>query len=519
MQVILYKYNGRTNAISKELPTSSLTLEGVLKEGTSLLNPSILIESTNYDKVVNDSNIRVGYLNNGIFRKISYNQLERLFDYNYAYIPDFKRYYFITDINSFRTNLWRIDMKVDVLKTYEHDIISQTQYVSRYESASSYRYKDNLSVFNPVNNVEETEPESGSFVNTIFNKLESDNQYNVVVSTISARSLLGNYQTKPSFSILPEVEAQFLESPCTNTYVLKSKSDIIQLAYKLSLTDYSKYSSYVLSAVRFPMTINHLSPKNTELYVGNNETIPGINNSSSDLQNYIVGDFYYTNDNITSDIYEQTTIEIYVPYLGWVRLNTQDVMNKRIVITYDVNLYSGESNVSIIDYNNKKLLYYSQCQLGTPLSLTSSNKYDVDTTNSLRFLNMALSLATTAVGASSGNPALAKVGLYNSIKNVSSFVTGAMTNYVTTSGSVTNALSGNVTPQNVRIKVTYPTRVNRDEYFASRYGYPYNKSIQLYYLNSGKYFKCDGVQLIAIENATKTEQDEIKSLLENGVYR
>ena len=519
MQVILYKYNGRTNTISKELPTSSLTLEGVLKEGTSLLNPSILIESTNYDKVVNDSNIRVGYLNNGVFRNITYNQLERLFDYNYAYIPDFKRYYFITDISSFRTNLWRIDMKVDVLKTYEHDIISQTQYVSRYESASSYNYKDNLAVFNPVNNVEETEPTSGSFVNTIFNELESDTPYNVVVSTISSRSLLGNYDSKESFSILPEVEAQFLESPCTSTYVLRRRSDIISLAYKLSLSDYSKYNSFVLSAVRFPMTINHLTAYNTDLYVGNNETIPNIYNSSSQFKNYIVGDFKYTNDNITSDIYEQTTIEIYVPYLGWVRLNTQDVMNKRIVITYDVNYYSGESNVSIIDYNNNKLLYYSQCQLGTPLSLTSSNQYDVDSNNTLRFLNMALSLATTAVGASSGNTAIAKVGLYNSVKNVSSFITGTMTNYVTTSGSVTNALSGNVTPQKVRIKVTYPTRVNRDEYFAIHYGYPYNKTIQLYYLDYGKYFKCDGVQLIAIENATKTEQDEIKSLLESGVYK
>lgn len=519
MQVILYKYSGRTNTIAKELPTTTLTLEGVLKEGTSLLNPSILIESTNYDRVVNDSNIRVGYLNNGIFRKVAYNQIEHLFDYNYAYIPDFKRYYFITDINSFRTNLWRIDMKVDVLKTYEHAIISQTQYVSRYEGASSYKYKDNLAIFNPINNVEEIEPDSGSLVNTIFNELEYDNNYNVVVSTISARSVLSNYQRKPSFSILPEVAAQFLESPCTSTYVLKTRHDVSQLAFDLSLTDYSKYSSYVLSAVRFPMTINHLTPKSTELYVGYNESIPGINNSSTDFQNYIVGDFTYTNDNITSDIYEQTTIEIYVPYLGWVRLNTQDVMNKRIVITYDVNYYSGESNVSIIDYNNNKLLYYSQCQLGIPLSLISSNKFDVDSNNTLRFLNMAISLATTIGGTASGNYPLAKVGLYNSIKSASNFATGLMTNYVTTSGSVTNALSGNVTPQQVRIKATYPTRVNRDEYFAIHYGYPYNTSIQLYYLDYGKYFKCDGVQLNEIENATKTEQDEIKSLLESGVYK
>ena len=55
--------------------------------------------------------------------------------YNYAYIPEFKRYYFIDDI-SYSVGTWSISMHCDVLATYRNDIINSNQYVSR--SASSY---------------------------------------------------------------------------------------------------------------------------------------------------------------------------------------------------------------------------------------------------------------------------------------------------------------------------------------------------------------------------------------------
>ena len=54
---------------------------------------------------------------------------------NYAYVPDFNRYYFITDITS-KQGFWYISCTCDVLATYKTDIGSQTHYVLR--SASQY---------------------------------------------------------------------------------------------------------------------------------------------------------------------------------------------------------------------------------------------------------------------------------------------------------------------------------------------------------------------------------------------
>lgn len=73
---------------------SSLELTGALRGESSVINPSFLIE---------DSNPSL---------------------YNYCYIEDFGRYYFITNITSVRTGIWKIDCAVDVLMSFKSQILN-----------------------------------------------------------------------------------------------------------------------------------------------------------------------------------------------------------------------------------------------------------------------------------------------------------------------------------------------------------------------------------------------------------
>lgn len=75
------------NVAEKDFETVD-TLTGTLKNETSITQPSILIE---YEGALQDC--------------------------NYFYIPQFQRYYFITDIKSVRTDLWQISGRCDVLTT------------------------------------------------------------------------------------------------------------------------------------------------------------------------------------------------------------------------------------------------------------------------------------------------------------------------------------------------------------------------------------------------------------------
>lgn len=109
MNVILCNNNSEPNKINKNI-SNLLTLSGNLKEETSILNPVVLIE------------------------------IEDPAEYNYAYIPEFNRYYFINDIVSVRNGIWRISMTVDVLMSFKSSILNVPVIVSDTEYLGSDMY-------------------------------------------------------------------------------------------------------------------------------------------------------------------------------------------------------------------------------------------------------------------------------------------------------------------------------------------------------------------------------------------
>lgn len=90
--ISLFKTNSENNRVVKTL-TDEKQLSGELRNQTSVLNPSIRIESA-----------------------------DNISAYNYAYISEFGRYYYITDIVSVRTNCWVVSLRCDVLMSYKDEI-------------------------------------------------------------------------------------------------------------------------------------------------------------------------------------------------------------------------------------------------------------------------------------------------------------------------------------------------------------------------------------------------------------
>lgn len=91
MVIDLYINSSENNRVSKVL-SGKFELTGTLRGETNVVNPEILIEHTNPT------------------------------GYNYAYIPEFNRYYFINEFTSVRNGLWRVRLSVDVLETYKTQI-------------------------------------------------------------------------------------------------------------------------------------------------------------------------------------------------------------------------------------------------------------------------------------------------------------------------------------------------------------------------------------------------------------
>ena len=85
MIITFYNNISEKNVIRKTI-NNPLTISGTLRESTSVINPIITVEAP-----------------------------VTLIGYNYCYIPDFSRYYYVVDVKSMRNNLWAVTLRVDVL--------------------------------------------------------------------------------------------------------------------------------------------------------------------------------------------------------------------------------------------------------------------------------------------------------------------------------------------------------------------------------------------------------------------
>ena len=61
--------------------------------------------------------------------------------FNYAYIPEFNRYYFVDKIELFPNGIYNITLKVDVLESFKNDIKNSYGMISRQTNINNY-YND-----------------------------------------------------------------------------------------------------------------------------------------------------------------------------------------------------------------------------------------------------------------------------------------------------------------------------------------------------------------------------------------
>lgn len=103
MNIYLYVSSAETNEFPKVLPEPTI-LTGALRDSCSILDPVIRLTGFNPSA-----------------------------QYNYCYIPDFGRYYFITSADVIRTGVIDYTMHVDVLNSWAAALYEQEAVIARNE--------------------------------------------------------------------------------------------------------------------------------------------------------------------------------------------------------------------------------------------------------------------------------------------------------------------------------------------------------------------------------------------------
>lgn len=112
MNVTFYKCASEKNALNKILE-SDMELEGSVRGQSDVIKPQIMI---------------------GI----------NPIGYDYVYIKEWNRYYFINDIICYRANAFIVKLEIDVLMTYKEEIKNMKGVVSRLTDANPYGERDLL---------------------------------------------------------------------------------------------------------------------------------------------------------------------------------------------------------------------------------------------------------------------------------------------------------------------------------------------------------------------------------------
>ena len=116
MTLTLYKNNSEQNAVTKSL-TQVQTMTGTLRNGTSIIDPVILVSD-----------------------------IDNITSVNYCKINEFNRYYFINNIKSVNNNLWELSCHVDVLQSFATEIRAQSGIVERQENYFNLYLNDIISL-------------------------------------------------------------------------------------------------------------------------------------------------------------------------------------------------------------------------------------------------------------------------------------------------------------------------------------------------------------------------------------
>lgn len=134
-------YNSSDNrCINKNIIDGEI-ISGTLRTSTSIISPVITFESS--------SPLR----------------------YNYAYIPEFRRYYYIKNVTSARNNLWEVQFEIDPLMSFKADICALKVVVDKQSNESngdeyiddSSLVTDNL-MFNTVYNFPDGFNNNGEYI-------------------------------------------------------------------------------------------------------------------------------------------------------------------------------------------------------------------------------------------------------------------------------------------------------------------------------------------------------------------
>ena len=225
INIYLFNYSKKDNSTAHPATDTGSRFRCAVKTGSSIISPVVELST------------------------------EELPNYNYAYIPNFKRWYFVTN-TTFERGLWVLSLACDVLASYKKEIGATTMYIERASAGQNVRLKDGLFPVTGTSTVNRNIFEYGN--------LMSFGSGNIAITVLSQASAAG-------LSTYVFTSATQFYNFCdslmaTGTDSSESVWDSVTESIKITTYDPIRYIGAVYW---FPHEIRHSNTAITSLKLGN----------------------------------------------------------------------------------------------------------------------------------------------------------------------------------------------------------------------------------------------------------
>lgn len=523
MNVTLYKYYSEKNRIDKSGYLQLVkSVTGEFKADTSILAPTLFLALPNEgtEFITDESGNEIDEV------VIDASSVGQVLDFNYFYVSEFRRYYFVTSIVVSSKQLIYVTGSVDPLYSFKDDILGNDAMIERNEFTFDAMLEDSLIPLQPTRNVTEETPTNYEACDLVFESsylIRPRNDYTNANIVISINAGGGANLIYGKNEIDPEA---FISSGSAACWAVP-KPYYGNLCTALR-TDWSSWATYFTGAYAYPFQYKPqfagtLIP--IELLDENGQVIqisPAIRGYKvSTMSNYL----YLAKFNLPAaysfiDLNPYTRYEIYIPFYGWYELQYNSISNHPISVFYSVNYTDGSAEVYVYDELDQRYLLTAPCQLGVPLAMTSTNSQELHDQKEAAQRNAILGGVGSAIsiiaGIVSENPFMVAGGVTGSIGTVADYVNKTSLMYSKSQSSHNGSVGALYSDLTLRLRITRSNIINDFDLakFAHQYGRPLRQVRKLSTLSG-----YTQVSKVHLENcpAFDSEKAMIESSLLSGV--
>lgn len=463
MNVQFYSFSKRRNS-TKQPAGSGTVIDCKLKEGTSVKNPKLQISG-------------------------------RTFGYNYAYIPDFGRYYFVNDIISESYDITTYVLEEDSLASNKSAIGST---VARIEYSSTGYDQDmidpRIDVYTTrrISGSQEASPQfsqTGCFVLTVFNNT-TGNSSGVSTSYMLTQAEMNKVKNwLGNDSIMQKMATYFKSNPIDSIF----GCIWVPFPYDSSLgTNVTSISIGNQDSSDTGYTINAVKLEGT-----------GIRYNTANLSKNL----RYTTGFRMVEPYTSATI--YLPGIGAVPLNMSDWRaTTQINVSYTFEYVTG--NVSYILFSTTgAIMQTATCNVAShcPLGQISFGG------NASGLTNLAGNVGTAIAGAATENFALLGKGVAGTLSAGTNMVLSSNTRASSVASGVGGRLAS-IWPEISYTEFSIDTEDCDNANYIAQKGRPVALTHAI--SNHSGYVQCDGASVSIPGDAW--ERDQINSYLNSGFF-